>query len=77
MSFLLTATLFVCSRVLEWIMDRCNGPKSTVPTIETPIGYVPDAAKGGINISGLNLAPEVVTSLFTIDPAAWKKEMAM
>ena len=77
MSFLLTATLFVCSRVLEWIMDRCNGPKSTMATKETPIGYVPDPTGKGINVEGLNLSSETVTSLFTIDPAAWMKEMEM
>lgn len=64
-------------RVLEWVMDRCNGAKSTMATVETPIGFVPDAAKGGINMAGLNLSEDVLKALFTIDAAAWKKEMEM
>ena len=39
------------SRVLEWVLARCAA-NPTVPTKETPIGFVPDVEKGGLNTAG-------------------------
>jgi len=63
------------SRVIEWMFDRCGAKKA--PTVETPIGYVPDVAKGGLNLSGLDISPEKASDLFKIDPAVWKKELGI
>ena len=63
-----------CSRVLEWIVRRCNG--EAVPTLETPIGYVPDVAKGGLTTVGLDMDPAALAELVRVDKAAWTAEMS-
>ena len=57
-------------RVLEWIINRCEGK---VDAVETPIGYVPHAED--INIEGLNgVTKETIEDLLSIDVENWKNE---
>jgi phosphoenolpyruvate carboxykinase (GTP) len=56
-------------RVLEWIIDRCEG---TADAVETPIGFVPKA--DDINIDGLDIDFETLKSILTVDNAQWVKE---
>ncbi len=56
-------------RVLEWIIDRCEGK---VVADETAIGYVPKAED--INLEGLDFSVETLKSILTIDNAKWAKE---
>ncbi|MFN0204844.1 MAG: phosphoenolpyruvate carboxykinase (GTP) [Planctomycetota bacterium] len=56
-------------RVLQWILDRCRDSGNAK---ETPIGYVP--APGAIQTNGLNLPPNAMEELLTIDPAGWAHE---
>ena len=60
-------------RVLDWIIDRCEG---TVDAVETPIGYVPKAED--INIEGLEgeVSLDTVKRLVDVDKDLWKKEIA-
>jgi phosphoenolpyruvate carboxykinase (GTP) len=61
------------SRVVEWMFNRCAG--GDAPAVETPIGYVPDQAKGGINVEGLGLSAGVMDDLLRVDPAVWAEEL--
>ena len=57
-------------RVLEWIVDRCEGKADAV---ETPIGYEPKPED--INIEGLSdISLDVVKDLLTVDKELWKEE---
>jgi phosphoenolpyruvate carboxykinase (GTP) len=58
------------SRVLEWIFRRCDGEAEAA---ETPIGLVP--APGELNVEGLDLAPEALEELLTVDVAQVKEEL--
>ena len=58
-------------RVLNWILDRCEGK---VDAVETEIGYVPN--KEDLQLDGLDLSDEVVTELLSIDRQAWKEDLA-
>ncbi len=57
-------------RVLEWVLDRCN---NRVGAEKTAIGYLPNAKD--IDLTGLDLAPEVLKKLFTIDHKNWREEL--
>ena len=57
------------SRVLKWIFERCDGENQGV---ETAIGIVPRAEE--LDLSGLQLSPEALETLFEVDKAAWKLE---
>ncbi|MGE5279470.1 MAG: phosphoenolpyruvate carboxykinase (GTP) [Deltaproteobacteria bacterium] len=57
-------------RVLEWILDRCNGK---VEAQRTPIGFVP--AAGGLDLTGLDMTAHDVERLFDIDRFEWIREM--
>jgi phosphoenolpyruvate carboxykinase (GTP) len=59
------------SRVLEWIFRRCDDEGETV---ETPIGLVP--AEGDLNVEGLDLTPEALHELLTVDEPALADELA-
>ena len=48
--------------MLEWVFRRCEGEAEAV---ETPIGLVP--AEGELNIEGLDIAPEAMRELLTVD----------
>lgn len=57
-------------RVLEWIIDRCEGKAEGV---ETAIGYEPKAED--INIEGLDdITVDTVKELLNVDKELWKEE---
>jgi phosphoenolpyruvate carboxykinase (GTP) len=58
------------ARVLEWIFRRCDGTAQAVPS---PIGLVP--AEGALRVDGLDLAPEQVAELVTVDEDALRGEL--
>ena len=60
-------------RVLDWIIERCEG---TVDAVETPIGFVPKAED--INVEGIEdeVTPEIMGKLLNVDKDLWKKEIA-
>jgi phosphoenolpyruvate carboxykinase (GTP) len=57
-------------RVLRWMLERCE---DRAEAVETPIGYVP--APGGIDETGLTLAPDAMRTLLAVDRAEWTKEL--
>lgn len=58
-------------RVLDWIIDRCEGKADA---IETPIGYLPRPED--INIEGLDISQEALREILTVDKEMWRKEVA-
>ena len=58
------------ARVLEWIFRRCDG---TAEAVESPIGLLP--AEGELRVDGLDLAPEKVAELITVDEGAVRAEL--
>ncbi|MBQ1977368.1 MAG: phosphoenolpyruvate carboxykinase (GTP) [Ruminococcus sp.] len=58
-------------RVLEWIVKRCNGEADAT---ETAIGYVPAAQD--INLEGLDMDIDVLSSILEIDNEKWLGEAA-
>lgn len=58
-------------RVLDWILDRCDGK---VDAVETAIGFVPKAED--INIEGLEgeVSRESLESILDVDKELWAKE---
>ncbi len=57
-------------RVLRWIIDRCE---NRVGARETPIGYLPETKD--IDVSGLDVLPETLATLLSIDAQQWEDEM--
>jgi phosphoenolpyruvate carboxykinase (GTP) len=57
------------SRVLKWIVERLDGQAEAR---DTPIGRVPTA--DSLDLSGLDLTPEALDLLLTVDPAIWLQE---
>jgi len=57
-------------RVLNWIIDRCEG---RVDAVETPIGYLPKASD--INIEGLDISEDVMKELLKVDKNVWLEEV--
>jgi phosphoenolpyruvate carboxykinase (GTP) len=58
------------SRVLAWIFRRCQGQAEAE---ETPIGLVP--AEGALDLEGLDIAPEALHELLTVDPEQVRDEL--
>lgn len=58
-------------RVLNWIVDRCDGKADAV---ETEIGYLPKASD--INVDGLDLDEATLKELLSVDKEVWKSELA-
>ena len=56
-------------RVLDWILDRCEGK---VDAQETAIGYLPYAKD--INIEGADINAETLDKLLVVDKARWAAE---
>jgi phosphoenolpyruvate carboxykinase (GTP) len=57
-------------RVLDWIIDRCEGK---VDAVESPIGFLPKAED--INVEGLeSVTLDTIKELLTVDVENWKKE---
>ena len=58
-------------RVLNWIVDRCNGKADAV---ETPIGYEPKPED--IDVEGLkDVTTDTVRDLLSVDKDLWKEEV--
>ena len=57
-------------RVLLWILDRCEGK---VGAKETAIGYVPNPED--IDVEGLDIAPETLNELLTVDKEHWIEDI--
>ncbi len=58
-------------RVLNWIIDRCEGK---VDAVETPIGFVPKAED--IDLTDLDFDIETLKSILEVDKETWIKEAA-
>lgn len=58
-------------RVLNWIVDRCQGKGGAM---DTPIGYLPQP--GAIDTTGLEISDQVMRDLITVDKKLWKQEFA-
>lgn len=58
-------------RVLRWIIDRCEGRAGAR---ETAIGHLPRPED--LDTDGLDVSPEALSTLLTIDAAAWRDELA-
>ncbi|MEM1485216.1 phosphoenolpyruvate carboxykinase (GTP) [Oscillospiraceae bacterium PP1C4] len=56
-------------RVLNWIVDRCEGKADAV---ETPIGFEPKAEE--LDIEGLDIDFDVLKGLLNVDVELWKEE---
>lgn len=57
-------------RVLNWIIDRCEGK---VDAVETPIGYLPK--KEDLNLAGLDVSDEIMSELLSVDKQVWLGEI--
>ena len=58
-------------RVLSWMLDRCTG---RAQASDTAIGYLPRPED--LNVTGLDLTPEVLKELLSVKSEAWRKELA-
>ncbi|HMA12948.1 MAG TPA: phosphoenolpyruvate carboxykinase (GTP) [Steroidobacteraceae bacterium] len=58
-------------RVLSWMLDRCVGRAEAQ---ETAIGYLPRPED--LNVSGLDIRPEVLEELLSVKQDAWRREVA-
>ena len=58
-------------RVLNWILDRCEGKASAK---ETAIGYLPNPSD--INVEGLKIDEATLENLLSVDKSVWKDEIA-
>ena len=58
-------------RVLNWIVDRCNG---TADATETAIGFVPKAED--IDLTDLDFSIDTLKSILAVDNDVWAKEAA-
>lgn len=58
-------------RVLDWIIDRCEGK---VDAQDTAIGYLPYAKD--INLEGLDMTEDDLEKILDVDKDAWKAEYA-
>lgn len=56
-------------RVLNWIIDRCDGKADAT---ETAIGFVPKAED--IDLTDLDMDKATLESILTVDAETWKKE---
>ncbi len=59
------------ARVLNWIIDRCEGKADAT---ETAIGYVPKPED--IDLTDLNMDIETLKSILAVDKDVWEKEAA-
>lgn len=57
-------------RVLQWILDRCEGRAEARPT---PVGNLP--ARKDLNLQGLDIQPDALDGLLDVDTAGWREEM--
>jgi phosphoenolpyruvate carboxykinase (GTP) len=57
-------------RALKWILDRSHG---RVGAVETIVGHVP--RKEDLNLAGLDLSQDAVTTAMKVDLAEWEEEL--
>eukprot|EP00899_Mesostigma_viride_P023519 jgi/Mesvir1/4351/Mv02435-RA.1 len=61
------------ARVIQWILNRCKKPRDDLSdAVLTPIGYV--AKPESIDTKGLDVTPEVMKDLLSVDLPAAKEE---
>jgi phosphoenolpyruvate carboxykinase (GTP) len=61
------------SRVLAWIVGRLTGESEAV---ETPIGLLPPTSgEGGINTADLDVSPETLSELLSVDADGWLAQL--
>ena len=60
------------SRVLKWVFERCDDKAAAT---ETPIGLLP--AEGALDVSGLDVSPQVMKQLLSVDVEGWKQELPL
>ena len=60
------------SRVLEWVFERVSG---NAEAVDTPIGFLPTPE--AINTDGLDVSPEDMVELLTVDTDDWRKEVPL
>jgi phosphoenolpyruvate carboxykinase (GTP) len=60
------------SRVLKWIVERLEG---TADAVDTPIGRLPTVES--LDLAGLDLTPQQLEILLTVDPEVWREEAAL
>ena len=58
------------SRVLKWVVERLEG---TAEAVDTAIGRVP--APGAIDTTGLDIDPDTMATLLSVDNEAWRAEI--
>lgn len=58
-------------RVLNWILDRCDGKADAT---ETAIGYVPKPED--IDLTDIEVSMDTLKDILTVDKEVWKKEAA-
>jgi phosphoenolpyruvate carboxykinase (GTP) len=58
-------------RVLRWVLNRVHGE---VGAAETPIGHLPHPS--GIDVTGLDVTPEILHDLLAIDRKGWLEAVA-
>lgn len=58
-------------RVLRWIIDRCE---NRIGARQTPIGFLP--LSGDIDTRELDIKPEILDELLSVDVNQWQQEMA-
>jgi phosphoenolpyruvate carboxykinase (GTP) len=56
-------------RVLEWILERCNGQGEAIPS---PIGYLP--TPGAFDMTGLDIPESTMRKLVEVNIEDWKAE---
>lgn len=59
------------SRVLKWVVERCQGKGSVV---ETPIGKLP--TKDSLDLSGLDISGDDLDELLSVDTQGWLNELS-
>jgi phosphoenolpyruvate carboxykinase (GTP) len=57
-------------RVLRWMIERCAGKAHAA---DTPIGFMPAAAD--LDTAGLDLAPQNLDALLSVDADLWRTEL--
>jgi phosphoenolpyruvate carboxykinase (GTP) len=60
------------SRVLAWVFRRCEGKADAV---ETQIGLVPPVGEGGVDIDGLDVTAETMSTLLEVDVEGWCEQL--
>ncbi|MBV9509978.1 MAG: phosphoenolpyruvate carboxykinase (GTP) [Caulobacteraceae bacterium] len=60
------------SRVLKWIFERLEGKAASNAT---PIGNLP--TKASLDLSGLDVSDEAMTTLLSVDAEVWSEEAAL